>query len=146
MYDDKSDEEEPSYNDYTIYIDNICFFVSKLWFEIQKHINADYAVTGWMLCVIPHIRKDVFKSSNINHMIQVNTVIKNLFAGQSEKQLNETLDTFWIEYIKSNHNNDPFDSDEFIWIIKDISDGNSHLWHQKESLPYTKVLVLQISG
>ena len=55
--------------------------------------------------------------------------------------MHETLDTFWIEYTNFNHNNDPFDSDEFIWSSKEIRDGNIHLWHHKDSSPYTKVLV-----
>ena len=33
-----------------------------------------------------------------------------------------------------------FDSNEFIWNSKDIRDGNSHIWHQKYSLPPTIVL------
>ena len=73
----------------------------------------------------------VFKNAQNNHHIQVNSVIKSLFAGSTEKQLYETLDTFWSEYKNFNHNNDPFESNEFIWNSKDISDGNSHLWHQK---------------
>ena len=28
----------------------------------------------------------------------------------------------------------------FIWNSKDVTDGNSHIWHQKYSLPSTKVL------
>ena len=52
----------------------------------------------------------------------------------------ETLDMFWSKYKKFNHKNDNFDSNEFIWSSKDIYDGNSHLWHQKYSLPSTKVL------
>ena len=36
---------------------------------------------------------------------------------------------------------DPFDSNDFIWTSKDMTDGNSRLWHQKYSLPSTKVLV-----
>ena len=58
MSDDESDEEESISND-------ICFFISSLWNERGKHINTDYAVTGWMLCVIPHIREDVFKNALI---------------------------------------------------------------------------------
>ena len=42
-------------------------------------------------------------------MIQVNTVI-NFFAGLSEREFYETLDTFWSEYTKLNNNNYPFDS------------------------------------
>ena len=39
-----------------------------------------------------------------------------------------------------NQNNDPFDSNEFICNSKYISDGNSHIWHHKYSLPSTKVI------
>ena len=52
---------------------------------MEEHINTDYAVTGWMLCVIPHIREDVFKNAQNKHHIQVNNVIKTLFAGSTEK-------------------------------------------------------------
>ena len=58
--DDGSDEEQPISNDCTLYADNICFVISSLWNEREKHINTDYAVTGWMLCVIPHIREYLF--------------------------------------------------------------------------------------
>ena len=54
--DDKSYEEESISNDCTLYSDNICFVISKLWIEREKHINNDYDVTGWMSCVITHIR------------------------------------------------------------------------------------------
>ena len=94
MYYEEIDEEESSPNDYTGYIDNICFFKSKLWIERYKKINTDYAVTGWMLSVIPLIREDVFKNSNRNNMIEVNTVINICFVGSSEKELYETLDMF----------------------------------------------------
>ena len=50
------------------------------------------------------------------------------------------LDLFRNDYTVSIHNNGLFDSDEFIWKIKDIIDGNSHLWHQNYSIPCTKVL------
>ena len=57
-------------------------------------------MTGWIICVIHHIREDLFKNSNGKHHFQVNTVINNLFAGSTEKYLHETLDTFWSEYKK----------------------------------------------
>ena len=70
----------------------------------------------------------------------MNTVIKSLFAGSTEKELHETLDTFWSEYKNFNNKNDPFGSNEFIWNSKDISYGNSHIWHHKYSLPPKKVI------
>ena len=69
----------------------------------------------------------------------MNTVIKSLFDVSTEKELHETLDMFWRQYTTFNHKNDPFDINEFIWNSKDISDGNSHIWHKKYSLPSTKV-------
>ena len=74
-------------------------------------------------------------------MNQLNTVIKTLFDGSSDKELHETLNTFWSEYTKSNNKNDPFGSNEFIWISKYIRDSNSHMWHQKYYLPSTEVLI-----
>ena len=56
-----------------------CFVISSLCNESKKHINTDYAVTDWMLCVIPRIREDVFKNAKNKHHIQVNNVIKTLF-------------------------------------------------------------------
>ena len=53
--DDESDEEQLISNDCTVYSENICFVVSKLWNEREKHTNTEYAVTGWMLCVITRI-------------------------------------------------------------------------------------------
>ena len=51
-----------------------------------------------------------------------------------------TQDIFWTEYTDFDNRIGSFDSDEFICNIKDIKDVNSHLWHQKYSLPCTKVL------
>ena len=58
--DDESDEEESISNDCTEYSENICLVISNLWNEGEKHINTDYAVAGLMLCIIPHIRVNVF--------------------------------------------------------------------------------------
>ena len=129
--DDKSGEEEPKLKDSILYYENICFVISNLWNKREEHINTDYAVTGWILCVIPHIREDLFINVQNKHHIQENNVIKTLFAGSTENELHGALDTFWSEYNLFNHKNDPFESNDFIWNSKDITDGNSHMWHQK---------------
>ena len=129
MSDDKSDEEEsilnyctlydendeeyptvPTVKDSNFYSENICFFVSNLWNKREEHINTDYAVTGWMLCVITNIREDILNHSNVNHRIQVNTFINTIFADLSEEELHEGINTFWSEYTTFNHNIGPFDS------------------------------------
>ena len=93
-----------------------------------------------MLCVIPHIHKDATDHSDSDHMKQVKNVIKTLFSGAYEEEMNVTLDMFWTEYTAFDNKVGSYDADEFIWKSKDISYGNNHLWHQKYSLPFTKVL------
>ena len=47
--------------------ESLSLSVCKLWQKIQLHINTDFSVTGWMLCLIPHIRKDAKYHSDIDH-------------------------------------------------------------------------------
>ena len=84
-----------------------------------------------MLCVIPQIREDVFKNVQNKHHIQVNNVIKTLFSGSTEKSYMELLIISGENIQKFNHKSDPFDRNDFFWNSKDITDDNSHLWHQK---------------
>ena len=73
-------------------------------------------------------------------MKQGNNVIKTFLNGISDDDINYTLDKFWNDYIGFHHKNCMFFGDDFIWRIKYIQDRNIHLWHQKYSLPFTKVL------
>ena len=71
-----------------------------------------------MLCIIPHIREYVFKNAQKENHIQLNNVIKTLFAVSTEKELHGALDKFWSEYTLFKHKNDTFDSNGFIWNSK----------------------------
>ena len=121
-------------------LESLSTTVCNLRQKIKLRINTDFAVTGWMLCVIPNIRKYEKYHSDRNYRKQVNNFIKRLFSGSSEEETNVTLDMFWTEYTDFDNKVGSYDADEFIWKSKDISDGNIHLWHQKYSLPFTKVL------
>ena len=78
-------------------LESLSFSVCKLWQKRQLHINTDFAVTGWMLCVIPHIRKDAKDHSDSDHRKQVNNVIKTLFHGVPEDKMSVIQDLFWTE-------------------------------------------------
>ena len=121
-------------------LESLSFSVCKLWQKRQLHINTDFTVTGWMLCVIPHIHKDAKDHSDIDHREQVDNVIKTLFSGAYEGEMAVTLDLFLTEYTVFDNMIGSFDADEFIWKIKDIRDGNIHLRHQTYLLPFTKVI------
>ena len=114
--------------------------VYKIWQKRKIHINTDFKVTGWVLCVVPHMRKKVKYHSDSDNRKHVNNVIKKLFHEVPEYEMDVTQGIFWTEYTKFYDNNGSFDVDEFIWKSKYIRDGNSHLWHQNYSLPCTKVL------
>ena len=68
--------------------------VCKLWMKQQIHINTYFTVTGWVLCVIPHICKDEKDHSDIDHRKQVINVIKTLFHGVPEDEMDVTQDIF----------------------------------------------------
>ena len=100
---DNEDEEEnidtndPGTSDSDM-LESLSSTVRNLWQKRQLHINTDFALTGWMLCVIPHIRKDAKDHSERNHRKQVNNVIKRLFSRSSEEKMNVTLEVFCTEY------------------------------------------------
>ena len=119
----------------------LSFSVCKIYQKIQLHINTDFSVTVWMLCVITRICKDAKDHLDSDHRKQVKNVIKTLFHGVPKDEMAVTQDILWIEYTEFDNNIGSFDADEFIWKIKDIRDGNIHFWHQKYSLPCNKVLV-----
>ena len=73
-------------------------------------------------CVISHICIDAKDNSDRNHRKQVKNVIKRLFSGSSEDDMNVTLDMFWTEYTDFDNKIGSFDADEFIWKTKDMSD------------------------
>ena len=107
-------------------------FVLSYWtcgIKERENFNTDYAMTSWMLCIITHIRENIFNIVQNKYNIQMN-IIKSLFAWSTEKELHETLDMFWREYIKFNNKNDPIDSNDFVWNSRYIFDVNSHLWNQ----------------
>ena len=93
-----------------------------------------------MLFIIPHIHKDDKDHSDIDHRKQVKNIIKTLFSGAYEDKISVTQDIFWTQYTNFYNKIVSFDADKFIWKIKGIKDGNSNFWHQKYSLPCTKVI------
>ena len=106
------------------------------------HINIGFEVTGWMLCVIPHIFRYVEYHSYSDHSKQVNNVIETLFCGLSEDKMAITRDIFGTEYIYFDKNSGSFDGDEFICKSEDIRDGNNHFWHKSIHFLAPRLLVL----
>ena len=76
------DTDDPERSDSDM-LEILSSLVCSLWHKIKLQINTDFAVTGWMLCVIPHICKDAKDHSYGVHSKHLNNVIKTLFCGLS---------------------------------------------------------------
>ena len=82
---DNEDEEENIDTDYpdtsdSDMLESLSSTVCNLWQKKQLHINTDFSVTGWMLCVIPHICKDTKDHLYRNHRKQVNNLLITLLT------------------------------------------------------------------
>ena len=71
------------------------YSVFNYWGKRKSYINTDFSVTGWMLCVITHIRNYSSDDSYSDHRKQVNNVVKKLFHGLYEYALHFKLYLFW---------------------------------------------------
>ena len=120
--------------------ESLSYSVCNYWDKRILNVSTDFVVTGYMLCVIHHIRKGEIDHSDSDHRKQLKNLIKTLFHRLYEDKSNFTLYLFWTDYTDLDNKNGPIDGAEFICKIKYISDGNSHLWNQKYSLYCTKVL------
>ena len=74
-------EDQESNDSYIL--ESLSSLVSSLWKKRKLHINIDFAVTGLMWCVIPHIHKYAKDHTYSAHKEQVNNVTKTLFRGLS---------------------------------------------------------------
>ena len=72
----------------------LIYSVCSLCQKRRLHIRTYFAVTGWVLCVIPHILKYAKDHLDSDHGKQVNSVIKTLFCGLSEDEMAVTQDIF----------------------------------------------------
>ena len=117
-------------------LESLSFSVFKLCQKRQLHVNTDFAVTGWMLCVITHIQKDVKDHSDSDHSKQFNNFIKTLFFGASEEEMAVTQDIFWTKYTDfDNHqktlNMDVVTPDTYLNIWQKTEDIETHHIHNQ---------------
>ena len=73
------------------------------------------------------------------HRDSVESVIKKLYAHDIDIDIGKINDIFWDEF-KQFQNKTGLFKEKSRWNTADAVNGNSHLWHEKYSRPYTKVL------
>ena len=120
------------------------------WEQRKSKIEHDYAITGWALSIMSDIRDDVNERINSNnglYQAAIERVVKRLHLppcpnsdpGIIGLKEGEIVDIFWDEF-KAFRNRTQQYSEPRCWATQDAVQGRSHLWHEKYSIPYTKVL------
>ena len=90
------DTDDPYSSDSDM-LESLSSLVCILWQKIKLHVNTDFLVTGWMICVIPHICKDANNHSDSDHSKHVKNVIKTLFRRLSGDKTAVTQDILCTE-------------------------------------------------
>ena len=96
-------------------LESLNSLVCNFWEKHKLHINTDFTITGWIFCAIIHIHKDAKYHLDSDQRKQVDNVIKNLFHGLSEDEMDFNQELFWTEYIDFDNKNGSFYGDGFIW-------------------------------
>jgi hypothetical protein len=118
------------------------------WGRRRKKLVHDYSITGWMLSPIPVVMEDAAINHTGFHRNAVDRLITKLFAPSTDYNseadravaVGHILNTFWTEHEHFHAKCGPYANRQHIWISQDLTDGNSHLWHKKNSLRYTSIL------
>ena len=77
-YEEKIDTDDSDSSDSDM-LERLSYLVCILWKKRKLHIKTDLAVTGWLLCVIPHFRKDAKYHLESDNRKNVNNVITIVF-------------------------------------------------------------------
>ena len=143
---DEEEEEEEEEDDVNMGTD-LETVVLWEWNLRKKNIEHDYAITGRALCIMHDVRADVNARMTGHHRDAIGRVVARLHivpCPNKHKDIvrmspDQIIDTFWDEYKLFNTHDKDF-SNEARWNTPDVAAGRSYIWHEKYSLPYTKVL------
>ena len=117
------------------------------WKERKFILDHDYAITAWILCVVPEVRESVKNTMTGTHRLAVEQVIERLHVPPCPNPSKEVcnmkisviIDTFWEEFKHFSNQTGDF-SKASRWLTSPVRAAKSHLWHETYSLPYTNVL------
>ena len=81
---DNEEEETINIDDldstYSDMLKNVSYSLWSYWEKRKSSINTDFVVTGWVLCVILHIKKYAKDHTNNYHRKLLNDAIKHCFV------------------------------------------------------------------
>lgn len=141
----ESDDEEDGEENVTT--NGLGDAIAKAWSLRAQKLHHDYSITAWALSVYPEVYEDAKISITGEHREAIERVVRKLFKypyanhitsvkGMSE---DEIVDTFWDEFKMFRNKSGVYDKASR-WNSQTATKGKSHLWHEKYSRDYTKVL------
>ena len=147
---DNDDDEDDDDDDSASYTLTLSGKIEWHWNHRKKRLEHEYAVTAWALCVMTDVREDVAQRLNDlggKYRDSIEKVVSRLHqlpcANPHPDVPNmtegEIIDIFWNEFKAFQNQTEPFHQPAR-WSTADVVKGRSHIWHEKYSLPYTKVL------
>jgi hypothetical protein len=121
--------------------------VEMAWLNRKPKLENDYSIAAWALSVMPEVYDDCTSRLTGDKRNAIERVVRKLFKepftnnipsvqGMSEEEI---VDTFWDEFKAFRNKTAPFDK-EHRWNAIGARQGKSHLWHEKYSMPHTKVV------
>jgi len=146
---DEFDADTPTQLDLTPYNLVMSFGRKVIWHWSKRKVRIDqeYATVRWTLCVMEDIQKDVMEQLTGSHHDAIEKVVSRLHVppcpnynpAVSAMSSHEIVETFWNEFKAFQNRTNPY-HDARRSASYDVMIGNSYLWHEKYSLPYTTVL------
>jgi len=109
------------------------------WSKRKQRIEHEYAIVGWALCFMEDVQKDVLEQLTGAQSDLHLPPCPHYYPDVSAMSLHEIIDTFWNEFKAFQNRTNPY-HDPSCWASYDMKSGNSYLWHEKYSIPYTTVL------
>lgn len=117
--------------------------VLDIWNKRRKKLVNDFTIAGWLLSPIPEVYLDASLNSTGEHRDACDRLMKKMFASDLADDSDELADLhnyFWDEFEHFKSKTGPYNK-AYIWKESnpDLHHGRSHMWHKKNSIPFTKV-------
>lgn len=110
------------------------------WMKRMMQLISPYSITGWMCSAIKEIRDDAAEFHSSADKKKVSSLVLKLMlepgdtAAETKTKGDEILNVFWDEYSDFLHKTGEYGDRDYIWNSVDLINGDSHLWHLKNSL------------
>ncbi len=115
----------------------------KCWKKRREKLIHDYSISGWLLNPMEEVFNDARASCKGEHKFAMERLFRKLFQYDVEnnESMDEMLDKFWDEYEMFTSKTGPsYGLRDHIWKSRDVMQGQSFMWHKKNSIGFTDYL------